>query len=144
MVNLYNGYITMVLLQLLNGCMVPLTSCLTVVLTWRNTAALSSWITATSLPHGARPAFQFAGFPKFVLDNHRLYAQSTRPREVPCTHNWKITSILQWNFLRAVVNFVLVLFFKFDKQVTMLIKLESGWYKLKNLCPIPIIYLISV
>lgn len=52
---------------------------MTVVLTWRNTAALSSWRTATSLPQGGRPAFQLAGFPKLVLDNHLLYALSLKP-----------------------------------------------------------------
>lgn len=80
----YHNYITVIITIIIT--LVSLTSCLTVVLTWRNTAALSSCITATSLPHGARPAFQFAGFPKFVLDNHLLYAQSTRPIEVPRSH----------------------------------------------------------
>lgn len=84
MVYLYNGYITVIITVIIT--LVPLTSCLTVVLTWRNTAALSSCITTTSLPHGTRPAFQLAGFPKFVLDNHLLYAQSTRPIEVIGTH----------------------------------------------------------
>jgi hypothetical protein len=44
-----------------------------------NTAALSSWMTATSLPHGGRPAFQLAGFPKLVLDSHFLKAHSQKP-----------------------------------------------------------------